>query len=277
MLGELIRRAGPPEAVPPLVTRRVRRNVEAAWRDARRRRRRPYYAAAAAVLAAVAIGLVTLPGRVAAPASPFGTVARVEGRPAVDGGASLTAGAALRLGDRVVTGGADGLAVETLDGASIRIDGGTSLVAETPRRLRLSRGAVYVDSGTSAPVSGDAFEIITPYGRVTDVGTQFQVRIVDEHAAVLVREGLVDWDWAEALATPFVIEGATLYDFLEWAARETGRELRFASSAARRRAQQIRLSGDIGAWRPDEAITPVVATAGLTGQVTVTVDAIEVR
>lgn len=313
MLGELIRRAGPPEPIPPLLTRRVRRNVEAAWQDAQRRRRRPWFAAAAAVVAAVAVTLAVLPGRIAGPAPAFGTIARVTGDAAIDGGQALAGGDIVRIGERIVTGAGDALSVDIDGGASLRVDVGSSLVIEAPRQLRLARGAIYIDSGTGdAP--GAAFEILTPFGRMTDVGTQFLVRLDESHAEVLVREGIVDvaaatsadsttlaagrsarvevsgaiavrdlavgdaaWDWAEALATPFVIEGASLYDFLVWAARETGRELSFESDAARRRARTIRLSGDIGDWRPDEAIAPVVATAGLTGDVAVTVDTIVVR
>ena len=313
MLGELIRRAGPPEAVPELVARRVRRNVEQAWLEAQRRRRRPWIAAAAAVLAVVAATLVVLPGRLAGPAAAFGTVARVVGGAAIDGGAALSSGDAVQVGDRIVTGADDALSVAVAGSASLRVAANTSLVVEAPRRLRLARGAVYIDSGSGATV-GDAFEIQTPFGRFTDVGTQFLVRLDEAHAEVLVREGLVDvaasdgaglatlaagraarvddagqiaerglaaddraWDWAEALATPFAIEGASLYDFLAWAARETGRELSFASDAARRRARSIRLSGDIGNWQPEEAIAPVVATAGMSGEVTVTPEKILVR
>ena len=310
MLGELIRRAGPPQPVPELVTRRVRRNVEQAWRESRRRRRMPWLAVAA-VVSAVAVTFAVLPGRNAGLAPAFGTVARVVGSPAIDGAAPLTGGDALDVGDRIVTGSDDALGIDVAGGASLRVDVSTAFVVEAPRRLRIDRGAVYIDSGGDLP-AGAPFEIVTPFGSATDVGTQFLVRVTADHAQVLVREGRVDlvtdsesasfaagraaevdatgaiaardlapgdraWDWAEALATPFIIEGASLYDFLQWAARETGRELRFESDGARQRAQRIRLSGDIGDWRPDEAIGPVVATAGLSREVSVSAETILVR
>lgn len=310
MLGELIRRAGPPEPVPQLVTRRVRRNVEHAWQQAQRRRRLPWIAAAA-VVSALAITLAVMPGRDAGLTPAFGTVARVVGSPAIDGAAALMPGAPLGIGDRVVTGADDALSIDVEGGASLRADVSTAFVVEAPRRLRLLRGAVYVDSGSEAQ-AGAPFEIMTPFGSATDVGTQFLVRVGADQAGVLVREGRVDvetdtetasvvagraaqvdasgaiaardlapgdraWDWAEALATPFLIEGASLYEFLEWAARETGRELRFETDDARRRAERIRLSGDIGDGQPDEVIAPVVATAGLSRDVLVSAEAIVVR
>lgn len=68
------------------------------------------------------------------------------------------------------------------------------------------------------------------------------------------------WDWAAALAPPFDIDRQPLIDFLQWAARETGRELVFTSDAARVAAMVNRLSGTVEGLTPSEAIDAVRPT-----------------
>jgi hypothetical protein len=68
------------------------------------------------------------------------------------------------------------------------------------------------------------------------------------------------WAWVESIAPPFAIEGRPLDDFLAWAARETGRQLVYASPAAAADAASIELKGSVVGLRPDAALAAVFTT-----------------
>lgn len=101
----------------------------------------------------------------------------------------------MRTGERVTAGvaiesGAGGRAAFRLDAqTTLRIDVDTRIVIDSASRLTLERGAVYVDS------QGDPdrarLQIQTAHGIVRDIGTQFEVRVVDESLRIRVREGEV--------------------------------------------------------------------------------------
>ena len=59
-----------------------------------------------------------------------------------------------------------------------------------------------------------------------------------------------EWSWVEALAPPFVLEGATLESFLNWVSGELGLRWRYADRAAERYGQTVVLHGSI------EGLTP---------------------
>jgi hypothetical protein len=163
--------------------------------------------------------------------------------------------------------------------------------------LTLESGAVYVDSGRSG--GGDSrFEVHTPRGVVRETGTQFEVRLESAALRVRVREGRVavtpsepplqagggtevriddagvvsqrsipaygpDWSWVLSLAPSFEMDGRSPHDFLAWAAREAGFELRYADEATRRQAEAARLRGSIHGVRPDAAVSAVLPSTGL--------------
>jgi hypothetical protein len=62
----------------------------------------------------------------------------------------------------------------------------------------------------------------------------------------------------------FAIDNRTLAEFLEWAARETGRRVVYASAAAQHAAQSLKLHGSIEGLKPDTALSAVLATTDLT-------------
>jgi len=191
------------------------------------------------------------------------------------------------------------VALRWTGGESVRLDAGTRLRIVSPPRLELERGAVYVDSGPPETAGGD-FEIATPLGTVREIGTQYEVRLQQRGDAMLVRvrEGEVSvrrdgeahsaargeqlrlprdgsvartalkaddpaWLWVLEAAPPIEIEGRSLASFLNWAARETGREVRYADGALARSAETIRLHGAIEGLRPDEAVAVVLQGSGL--------------
>jgi hypothetical protein len=137
---------------------------------------------------------------------------------------------------------------------------------------------------------------------IRDVGTQFEVRTLDEGLRVRVREGRVvwrdrghdetvaagmeamrgadgaitqrplspygpEWGWVLAAAPPFRIEGRTVGEFLTWAAREAGLELRWVEPKLATSAAKVILHGDIGDVGPIEAPALVLPTCGLVSKV----------
>jgi ferric-dicitrate binding protein FerR (iron transport regulator) len=200
-------------------------------------------------------------------------------------------GAWLRTPDRA-------LATFALEGGGeLRLDAGTSVRLAGERRLALDRGAIYVDSGTSrggAPVS-----IETPAGTVRDVGTRFEVRLLDRVLRVRVREGAVrleragvqrdasagteltttpggaigeraipaydeDWAWTVRAAPSFRVEGRTLETFLDWVSREGGWTVTFADPAIEQSARTTILHGSIEGLTTDEALAVILPACGLT-------------
>src|SRR5258707_923406 len=122
--------------------------------------------------------------------------------------------------------------------------------------VELERGAIYVDTEGSAPQHN--IEVRTRLGTISDVGTQFEVRLEGDTVQLTVRTGAAsltrdgrkspapagtrlrlnaagavesgqapaegtEWDWAQAIAPPFELEGHTLGEYLDWLGRETGR------------------------------------------------------
>lgn len=138
--------------------------------------------------------------------------------------------------------------------------------------------------------------ITTDAGVATDVGTQFAVAYRQGEMSVAVREGQVDvsgrnrswtaesgdrivlrpdsdvvfervarygdyWHWAVALAPAFDINNRPLHDFLEWAARETGKQLEYANDDVRRAAMRTVLRGSsVADLTPSEALQAVLPT-----------------
>ena len=122
------------------------------------------------------IELVRGPVQLVVP-GPDNTSRQLEARP----GLELPAGT-------VIETGADensGLAVRLQGGSAARFDGGSSATLREPDQVELQRGAVYVDSqpGTidGSGDAGQAVEVLTTFGLVRDIGTQFEVRLVGQH------------------------------------------------------------------------------------------------
>ncbi len=67
------------------------------------------------------------------------------------------------------------------------------------------------------------------------------------------------WNWVADLAPEFDIEkNRSLFNFLEWAARETGRELIFEDDELRMSAMRDDVFGRISNLTPDEALLAIL-------------------
>lgn len=303
LLMRLLRLAAPRPPAPPAVASAVRASVREEWlRKTARRRRAPWRTGAAitALAASLVIGITAF--WPTAPLEPVGTVVRSTGnvRLDVDGdgrGWLRLDSSDIAPGSRLATDASSRLALRLANGTSVRLDHSTALAVRTPERLTLGSGRIYVD--THAPgIAGGPLQIHTTRGIVSDVGTQFEVAYVDEAVRVRVREGAVTvdrdlgriqgnrgeemrigadgnvqrsvvesfgshWSWAEEIAPSFDIDGRPLIEFLAWIARETGRELAFASRASEQAAHATVLHGSVQGFPPNEALAAVLATTRL--------------
>ena len=311
-MARLLRLAGPRTPVPEDVEQRVYENVRREWlagsqapdatrvyervhrewarrgRVVRLRRWGLPVAVAAILLLAVTVVLQPPPpvdNRVA-----VATVARFSGGAP---GAAFAAGQTIYVGDTLSTGDGQGLTLLLNGAESMRLDENSTLLVEQKHAFRLVSGRVYADTGDFV-YRRHGLVIDTPMGRVTDVGTQFDVAIGDERLDVAVQEGRVDvtreadvyvavagermridagkgatvdeiaphdayWDWAISLAPAYDIENKSLLDFLRWASRETGRELYFETDELRLAAMRVDLHGSVTGFTPLEAVEAVLA------------------
>ena len=171
---------------------------------------------------------------------------------------------------------------------SFRLDEDSRVLQVSPSEIRLERGAVYVDSRMGIVV------IHTPFGTVREIGTRFEVRLLESALRVRVREGAVlaeahrveagtelilredgsvarqptaawgpEWSWVLKAAPPLQIEGLTLKDFLDRVSRETGWTVRYEDP----KAGEIVLHGNVGDLAPDQALEIVLPGAGLDHEV----------
>ncbi len=299
-LGRLFNIAGPRQAAPASVVAEVKRATYPAWqakvRAVRTRRRRTWVLAAAASLV-IAGALWRLAPLTLPDAEPV-RVATVEvtAGAVTAGAASVTIGARLDAGNTLETGPRSHATLRLAGGASARLDAGTVLRLEAADALELERGAVYLDTGRDP--GGASLAVSTRYGVARDVGTQFEVRLLEDALKIQVREGTVEidvgeatheadagsaltvagggavtredvaaygpsWGWILRTSPPFELEGQTLGEFLRWVSRETGWRTRFADLALEREVTDTVAHGSIAGVRPDHAPDLVLPGYGL--------------
>ena len=292
------RRSQPPEAT----YRQVLAAATASFRRKAARRRRRLWLTAA-VAAAVTGGVIlrmqpwqsaaTPPPIVASVSRVIGTVEWTAGEawvPLTEAFDELAAGARLRT----LPGARAGLLLA--GGRSLRLDSLTEVTLAAPDRLLVNRGTVYIDSGPTG--AGLSFEIITPAGTAHELGTRYELRVDDGSLRLSVREGRVmiergsqrvtsaagervmvdasgtivhtaiapssaDWLWTEAVAPVPDIDGRSVAELLSWAARETGRQLYYATPELAAQAGSTILRGNIRDLPPLVALDVMLATTDL--------------
>ncbi len=299
-LAALIRAAGRRQPPPADVEADVRAAARAAWQAKlrARRNRRVWYAAAASLLVAAGVAAL-LPGLLRPAATPVAEIAVVNGTLVVgqdSNEVAVDAGRPVLAGERLFAGTGSGATLTLESGASLRVRGGTTFEFAAPDDIVLLAGTIYVDSDTAATDSPIIVE--TSLGTVTDIGTQFEVRSGSDALRVRVRSGLIrlarstvgedvdggpgdeievgadghvdrrrvaatgpDWEWAEALAIAPAPGTASILDYFEWIARETGRELHFDSDATEFQADLREFVGDSSGMMPMDLLDYISRTS----------------
>ncbi len=303
-LERLLKSAGPRERPPAGVERAVRAELHAEWQamlhERRGRRNRRGAFALAASLAVAAVGAWIAGTQTAATPAAIGTLAAAVGDVRERSG-WLAGWRAMENGDVVVAGrtletAADGRAAIALaGGVSLRIDRGTRIAFIEPSRLRLERGALYLDSGAGQQQPG-RLVVETPAGSVRHVGTQYELRLLDAGMQLRVREGRVEfrsaaglveqghggeqlvvfgdgrvergatprsgpsWAWITDATPALDLEGMNLARFLAWAGRELGRDVELSGAVTEADLAAVMVHGSTAGLAPAEALQAVLET-----------------
>jgi len=211
----------------------------------------------------------------------------------------LRVGDALRVGETIV---AQGPALVSLaGGGNLRIAAGAVLDMSSKTRLTLQRGLIYVDT-PPATAGGGELQLLTSAGLIEHLGTAYEVlsdgstvrirvregkiRLVNAANAVIAGEGTeltagsqgnvskrkfdpygADWDWVATLAPEFNTDGRSLFEFLQWASRELGRQLEFADPRAEEIARRTILHGSIRGDGARDSLSNVIQTTTLTYEI----------
>lgn len=303
-LERLLKSAGPRERPPVEVERAVRAELHAEWRamllqNRGRTSRRGAFALAASLAIAAVVAWMAGTQSAGTPAA-VGTLAAMTGDVREKSG-WLAGWRAMGSGDVVVAGrtletAADGRAAIALAGGlSLRIDRGTRITFIEPSRLRLERGALYVDSGAGQPQPGRLL-VETQAGSVRHVGTQYELRLLDAGMRLRVREGRVEfvspagqvehgrggeqieilgdgrvergatprygpsWAWISDATPALDLEGMSLARFLTWAGRELGHDVELAATITEADVATVVIHGSTAGLSPTEALEAVLAT-----------------
>lgn len=297
-LARLLRAAGPRETLPGELGRRWEAHFRAELASARPRPSGRTRAAlgglAAALLAALLLG-IEFGAR--SPTPPTAEVLSVAGRVELLGADAhgLASGDTLPAGAVLASSPNSGIAIDWA-GYDVRVHEDSRLLVES-ERLILQAGELFIsDLGRQTRLRQAT--VVTPFGTVRDLGTQFKVRVEGDSVVASVRSGSIlvesgsereradavagesatlllhrdrrveagddrsDWGWIHALSRAFELEGSTVLDFLRWSAVESGQRLQFADDGVALAARSTRLSGslDLGAIGPEQAISLVLST-----------------
>jgi FecR protein len=304
-IGELISRAGarpaPPDAARQAVLASVAEEWSAVVAERRRGHARRWMLAAVIALAAVGTSFYMATHWPHAGPLDAGTFLASQGRVEITRSgatAPIVSGDTIPAGARVTTA-AEGRALFSVAGVSVRVGGGSDVTFKSPELVRLDKGLLYVDGGPhrigSTSLAQQAIDVETSLGMVRHLGTQFEVAVNADRMRVRVREGMVgiqstytvgtlgasdeltiaasgevtrttvapygdSWAWTNDLSPAFPIEGRTFEEFLRWFGRETGRPVEFDAESSRLLAASTRLSGNIAGMRPDAALQAIAAS-----------------
>jgi hypothetical protein len=227
----------------------------------------------------------------------------VSGGNSVDGAQGtqrgLVPGERLNVGDRLRTGLRGGLGMK-YRGADVRIGRDTEVIVHTTR-LELVSGVVYVDTGAAGSAQTDVV-VATRLGSVTHLGTQYLVQLDSDRLVSAVREGQIifrseqqkrqlsadastageirvaqdgsvtesrkprsgeQWDWAVEISPGISLTGRSPDEVLTWAARESGRTLKYADEKAAAVAREGRLAGTDAKIPSPEVLAAVEASTRL--------------
>jgi ferric-dicitrate binding protein FerR (iron transport regulator) len=207
------------------------------------------------------------------------------------------AGVSIVDGTRLRTDEASRAALQLDSGVSLRLAGSTDLALRPGNRIELFSGRVYLDTGAQR---GGSVELATRFGTLRDVGTQFEVLATGDGLRVRTREGVVrltrdsdlealecagseelrldshghiergriaphdpEWAWAAMLSEPPRGAQLPLVRFLEWVARETGRQVQYDSPETEARVRRVVLHVNSMDLAPVDALDAALASTDI--------------
>jgi ferric-dicitrate binding protein FerR (iron transport regulator) len=207
----------------------------------------------------------------------------------------LAQGEAVSAGSTLDVGEGAGVLLRVSPDLTVRLAENTRARFKAADELELTHGQAFIDArpGAQAPL-----RVLTPYGEVTHLGTQYQVRAGAQELEIAVREGRAQlkagqltavteaghwllrraaaapltgelasddprFEWIGTLPSEFKLEGATLASFLAWFQRETGIKPIYSDGIDAGKFAQVQLKGSIEHLEPFEALSYVLATADL--------------
>jgi hypothetical protein len=259
-----------------------------------KRRRQYWVSGIAASLAAALIVVTQLDTDVMAPdavlARTSGAQTTLNGRPIEE---VLPVNAPLRFksGDVIVTGIGAAVSINWSRTGSLRMGAESEVVLLSNEGIRLRSGEIYYDSRSFNSNEESPIEIVTPFGMIHHVGTQFLAIVDDVGMRISVREGQVtfgdatrsaliragesgyidqtltatispvspsdpSWSWATKVSPGWNVDGRSTMEIIHWLARETGLRIEFESERASKYAIDDRLRG-IGEIEPIRAMSIV--------------------
>jgi hypothetical protein len=283
LIARVLRAAGPRRELPPELAARWHSIFARELHAAARRRRLIRLAAVASVALATLVGVALVRAPSGGPTA-LAQVVHLSGASVTSGGPVVRVGDGLYSGSHVRTG-PDGFVGFAYRDADVRL-GNDSTLALHLEHLELRRGKVYIDTGAGEHRRTSPIVLETQWGTLTHVGTQFLVQSSDAGLSSAVREGTIvlrtgaarrelnaprgaaaiievdargrlstsfepvggeRWGWISSATPGFAIAGHSALAALEWAARETGRELLFADAQARTYARGVVLGSNADA------------------------------
>jgi ferric-dicitrate binding protein FerR (iron transport regulator) len=304
-LARLLARAGARSAPPAHIEADVRAAVHAEWlhlTQSRKARQRKRWLAAAAILIGVFTGgwlshsMISRSSDAVAPAV-IATLTYTQGgatlNDAVIGNSKL-----IHAGDQMNTAADGGMRMTLTNGLSMRVAPNSMLHWLDASHVQLTRGGLYVDSHADTA----AFIVHTARGDVSHLGTRYLVDADAQSLRVAVRSGRVaikagdtelavdawqqlqfgadgtvvrsdlllddgHWQWADALAAPFVLENRSVAEFLQWAADESGCQLSYENDSIAMLARRTVLHGQQTSLAPLQAVQMILATTDLRAHV----------
>lgn len=295
-VAQLLAKAGLRFTPPPRMQAEVRAAVHAEWQHivaTRAARRRTRWLAVAALLLAMCGGawfftqLGTSPVTHSVAPTIIASIERVEGDATLN--AAPLKRQQIHAGD-VLSTHAGGLRLTFSDGIQLRVAANSMLQFVNANEVALNAGQVYVDShARAAPLV-----INTVHGQVSHLGTRYFVDSDAQSLRVAVRSGSIaihtndsqltvnameqlqlsadrhivrselnlqdeSWQWADALAEPFVLENRSVAEFVQWVAGETGYEVQYASNLVQAAADRTILHGQQTTLPPLQSLQVVLA------------------
>lgn len=299
-LRQLLTAAGAREPLPAEMKARWEAHVRAELNAVRNQRMRRRTLALCAGIAVITVALLlSWQTPVERPTADYRLV-HLSGDVRTQQNVRLVPGMALPPGTELSTGNAAFVTL-SYQGHELRLRESSRLLLAADH-LYLHLGMLYAADTPETLPGATALLIRTDHGSVRDIGTQFTVAIVADSTQATVREGSIQvsaegseqllvsrsgqaqrsvlrsgapievaaaasrgdaWDWIYRAGAPYELDGKSALDFLQWAARESGRELRFQTPDARRRAEQTVLRGNPLTVDPDTVVEPILATTDL--------------